>query len=753
MNLSTIDLNKVLNRNASNPIAFAAADNDKTLDAGNISVLVPSQSTRTEHENSSVFMTDVAASKVINASNEVQKPVSELLNLDIKTPQETMPVWLSPKLALSLREACEKYNKSASELLYPLLYSGVKPEDSKTAPVGKTNVTTLIDGGQIFGKALNYIQNAKKSIQVEMFEFQNKDDVGHHPYGGAENVDGSKEQKQLYDAIIKKSQEGVKVQVILDASKWPAEKSKDGKKGNKFYNNLEMVKRLIDAGVDVAIYPRARQGGTKIQHVKILAIDGEKIIIGGENWGNHSPVNHDACVAIETQDQHKGQGSEVDNIINTIFNKDWKFAWNQIGIYGAMNDKEKNSHLKIIKGITPEAKEYMQIIGEIYNNPKYKEKASKGEFYLPEVKPIENPAIKVLVNSPVEYKTQGIYEKDMDTESLRTYLLGKKDKEGKELTKGKLDDPNINYLRAELFVLSHKEIVKKIIKRHKESIKEEEKAKKEGRAVDPNKIFDVKILVSPDLLKQFPYLKKYYEDLRKAGVPVEEFKVNEDLKQRLHCKWAVMGHQVKDNKLDNLELLIGSANWSEAGLENNAEKGTRQDYELTNESTVENINKFFNIKGIGKKLEEAVLNDEKIIQKIQGIFTEKGVKKGSIYKQICENKKILDQEEKRLLEQQIDLNNKSNDESLEKIRVLKKRYFVVTDYIKKKVVKYKRGNHECAIVIPNAEIAQTFIRQFDKDWEFTLNKKDAKPVFCGNIRNIRPENKFGLTARVIDKFA
>ncbi|HBG47948.1 MAG TPA: hypothetical protein DDW90_00235, partial [Cyanobacteria bacterium UBA9971] len=250
MNLITTNLNKLLNRNTSNPITFAASENDNKK---SIPVFVPIQN-RQKGEDTAVFMYAEVAARLLKAATESSKSVSELVN----------------------------------KLLFSKL-AKVEPEKSVTAEVGRTNVTTLIDGGQIFPKALEWVENTKKGdcIQIEMFEFQNKDDAEtRHPLGGAEIVPGSEQQQKLYDTIIKKSNEGVKVQTILDASKWPEDGF--GRK-EKFYNNLNMVKRLIDAGVDVAIYPRSTQGGTKIQHVKLLAIHskstGNKVMIGGENWG------------------------------------------------------------------------------------------------------------------------------------------------------------------------------------------------------------------------------------------------------------------------------------------------------------------------------------------------------------------------------------------------------------------------------------------------------------------------------------
>lgn len=634
-------------------------------------------------------------------------------------PQKTenTSINVDPKLAALLTSLSAKHSMTISDLIKSQISNKVEPEKSITAQVGRTNVTTLIDGEQIFKRALKEVKAAKKSIQIEMFEFQNKDDFDKHPQGGAETVKGSKQQQQLYDEIIKKRHEGVKVQVILDASKWAGDA--DGK-GGKFYNNLKMAKRLLDEGVDVAIYPRSSQGGTKIQHVKLLAVDSNKVMIGGENWGNHSPVNHDACVLIQTQNKFKGQGSEVDNIIDTLFNKDWQFSCKMMGLYGAMTEKETHPNLKIIqREILPEAKEYMAVIGNLFNDPKYKEKLKAPEFCSPEVKPVKNPAIKVLVNSPSEYLDNEIYPKDFDNESIRTHLLGKKDDKGNEIEKGKLNDPNVNYLRAELFVLSHKEIVEKIIERHKA------------------KTLDAKILVSPDLLEKFPFLNKPYQKLREAGVPTETFKVNEELHQRLHCKWAVLGHK-DEKKLDNLELLIGSANWSAAGLENNSKTGIRSDYKLDNAKLLNKINHSYRTSV--EAAENEVRKNKEIcpVNKLQSIFTPRvkveGEKAVLDYKVLSANlkanKKSLNAREKALFIGQAE-QGENHEKALASIRKLQGCYQLVGESLNR-LTKYKRGNHEGAIVISNDAIAQTFVRQFEKDWKYTQIKKEPIAFTANN---------------------
>src|SRR5574344_342170 len=100
---------------------------------------------------------------------------------DVKTPKKEKPVELpdvSFFMATGIIQNANKAGLSVDQYLRmylkPLTYvPKVTPEKSRSAKIGDTKVTTLIDGEQIFDKTINYIKNAEKSIQVEMFEFQN----------------------------------------------------------------------------------------------------------------------------------------------------------------------------------------------------------------------------------------------------------------------------------------------------------------------------------------------------------------------------------------------------------------------------------------------------------------------------------------------------------------------------------------------------------------------------------------------------
>ena len=113
------------------------------------------------------------------------------------TPKKENPVALDDIAFVYAKKFAENANKlglSRTEYLlqnmkFLAFVPQVMPEPSKTAIVGKTNVTTLIDGEQIFDKAVEYIKSAKDSIQIEMFEFQHPSVDGNKwPSNGAEMV-------------------------------------------------------------------------------------------------------------------------------------------------------------------------------------------------------------------------------------------------------------------------------------------------------------------------------------------------------------------------------------------------------------------------------------------------------------------------------------------------------------------------------------------------------------------------------------
>jgi phosphatidylserine/phosphatidylglycerophosphate/cardiolipin synthase-like enzyme len=98
------------------------------------------------------------------------------------------------------------------------------------------------------------------------------------------------------------------VQVILDPSPgFDASKESEKKKA---------LKELRAAGVKVLFYPTTGSRG-QINHVKLLIVDGKQVLMGGMNWGTHSPYNHDLDLKIE--------GPAV-NYYEDLFAQDWKIS-------------------------------------------------------------------------------------------------------------------------------------------------------------------------------------------------------------------------------------------------------------------------------------------------------------------------------------------------------------------------------------------------------------------------------------------
>lgn len=168
----------------------------------------------------------------------------------------------------------------------------------------KTTVTSLIGGGQIFENIDRLFSKAKRSVLVDMYEIQ---DPRTHPHRSAPpGTPGADKQQKIVDHLIALTKRGVKVSVILDNSY---------DSGAKEYHNQRIIEYLRDNGVEVLAYPRS---GARINHIKLLIVDNRYAVMGGMNWGNHSPANHDACVLLE--------GDDVGNLAEQIFKMDYQFS-------------------------------------------------------------------------------------------------------------------------------------------------------------------------------------------------------------------------------------------------------------------------------------------------------------------------------------------------------------------------------------------------------------------------------------------
>ena len=633
-----------------------------------------------------------------NPNDSYQKQIPKPI---VKTPKKDHPVALEDVSFFVAKKIAENANKlglSRTEYLIQNIKSlayipQVIPEDSKTAIVGRTNVTTLIDGGQIFDKAVEYIKSAQDSIQIEMFEFQHPSIDGHKwPSNGAEAVDGFEEHNSLLPMIIKKKKENpnLKVQIILDAHKWYM----DGTGApTRHYNNQDMIRYLKLNGIDVVPYPRPAQSGAALQHVKLVAVDGKKLIIGGMNWGTHSTANHDACVALETRDGYKN--SEVDNILTEIFNKDWAFSWQRLGrtkiVAGPLTEDEQQFYKGLNKEIKDENVEYMKIVGKLYDNEKDRNRYDEKDLSKLDIikrNPVENPAIKVLSTKPRELAYIG----EQGSESIRQYVMDKV-KTAKKI-------------RAELFVLSDKEIIQTIIDRvHKGEL-------------------DAKIIVDPSIIEEFPYCNTAYQKLVENNIDVRQYKTDAKITQRMHGKWAVF---------DDKEVLIGSANWSAMAMNQNLKKGQREDYEKYTEEInreivgyLKTVEKYEDALGlpplIRKKLDyKEVLLRRRKIKKAVNEINETGSAKIRLQNKIYE----------------FGVKDRSD------LNTVKGYYKIIIDRNNAKE-KYKRGNNEAAIAFEKPILARVFLKQFEKDWKHSESEYEkvknrfyeAPPMIAGGTSKL-----------------
>lgn len=628
-------------------------------------------------------------------TSSVTKIKKQLPTIEIKTPTKRDPVQLPEVSFFMTKQIIESANKVGLciddylrvNLKHLTYVPAVLPEASKTAKIGKTEVTTLIDGEQIFGKTIEYLQSAEKSIQVEMFEFQNLRIDGHKwPTNGAEVVPGSQEQQQILNLLLSKKKENpnLKIQIILDAHKWYI--NGNGEK-DRHYNNQDMIKYLKEKGFDIVPYPRAAQQGSALQHVKMLAVDGRKIIIGGMNWGTHSAANHDACVAIETLDKYKN--SEVDNIIDEIFNKDWKFAWQRLGktkaVAGPLNEDEQEFYTRLRKEIKQENVDYMEAVGKLFETPENKNRYEEGRLDLIPTNPIKDPKIKVLVTKPKELAVVG--EKGL--ESTREYLQEKL-KTAKKV-------------RGELFVLSDKELIETIVDRHQKGE------------------LDAKFILESSILEEFSYCRDAYDILIKNNVPVRLYKADEKITQRMHAKWAVF---------DDKEVVIGSTNWSAMGLNSNLKKGQREDYELHAEKINEEI----------KKNLLKVKEHEDLIG-IPPISKHKFNYKELIERRSKFKKTMYNLRKDGVANIKLDGNEYTfMDDKLSTFHTIQGYYKIIKDRHNAKE-KYKRGNNECAIAFEKPSLVKVFLKQFDKDWKHSESSLDKTKSNVSPIKKIPLEEK------------
>ena len=127
------------------------------------------------------------------------------------------------------------------------------------APVmaGPDQLIPLLDGPSAFEAIIDQLRRARRSIDLELYEFQRPD---------------------LAALLLDARDRGVTITAIKD----PSERS-----------SRTIWAELEQGGIKVVAFPLER---LTIDHVKLLIVDGVRAIVGGINWGTHSPKNHDVDV-------------------------------------------------------------------------------------------------------------------------------------------------------------------------------------------------------------------------------------------------------------------------------------------------------------------------------------------------------------------------------------------------------------------------------------------------------------------------
>ncbi|HEX9097053.1 MAG TPA: phosphatidylserine/phosphatidylglycerophosphate/cardiolipin synthase family protein [Candidatus Dormibacteraeota bacterium] len=148
------------------------------------------------------------------------------------------------------------------------------------APIvsGADRLVPLPDGPSAFSAITGELRRARRSIDLELYEFQRPD---------------------LAALLLDAHDRGVTVTAIKD----PSERS-----------SRPIWAELEQGGVRVVAFPIER---LTIDHVKLLIVDGVEAIVGGINWGTHSRVNHDLDVL--------AVGPVVDNL-ERVFRQDLALA-------------------------------------------------------------------------------------------------------------------------------------------------------------------------------------------------------------------------------------------------------------------------------------------------------------------------------------------------------------------------------------------------------------------------------------------
>jgi phosphatidylserine/phosphatidylglycerophosphate/cardiolipin synthase-like enzyme len=196
----------------------------------------------------------------------------------------------APLLLLALLAASCGPDRTVSVGVRPMVNLGI---GGQPAPItaGSDDLQPLSDGPAAFAAIADALTSARHTIELELYEFQRLD---------------------LAALVLDAHDRGVAVTAIMD----PSERT-----SRTVWSELEQ------GGVRVVAFPIER---LTIDHVKLLIVDSERAIVGGINWGTHSPQNHDFDVL--------ATGPVVDNL-ERVFKQDLAIAGGSVVIPAAAADR------------------------------------------------------------------------------------------------------------------------------------------------------------------------------------------------------------------------------------------------------------------------------------------------------------------------------------------------------------------------------------------------------------------------------
>ena len=143
-----------------------------------------------------------------------------------------------------------------------------------------TEDVQLVTDAQYFPTAKKMIQEAKRSIQVMMFEMGYYDEYPNSP------------SNLLIKELIHAKKRGVKVEVILEAREGEDQTTE---------RNRYTGKILSKGGVEVIF-----DSLSTTTHAKVMVVDGQITLLGSTNWTYHALTkNHEVSVLIRSKEVAK----------------------------------------------------------------------------------------------------------------------------------------------------------------------------------------------------------------------------------------------------------------------------------------------------------------------------------------------------------------------------------------------------------------------------------------------------------------